>query len=207
MRFDLRLRTALLVLSLAPVAAIGVMLSGTASSAGIAGKTKVNIYDNTQNNWNVLTNDPDTGGPDPVIGFVNFRPTTPDDPTHIVLTVVLKGAAPSCGYSVQLIPQVFDPTAGLAPDGGRTGSGTAFLGDIFTNRKGHGSASFVADATLLPGTAPSGQITYAHVDIEDVDQDCVEKDGTNVEENEYGASGKPPGTDYDLPDNISWLQP
>ena len=177
------------------------------AAAGKSDHTRVNIYDNTDNGWNVTTNDPVTGGPDPVIGFVNFRGTTPLDPTHILIDVVLKNAAPSCGYSVQLIPQSSDPSAGLPPDGTRTGSGTAVLGDIFVNAKGHGEASFVADVTLLPGTAPSGQTTYAHIDIEDVDQDCIEKDGTHVVENEYGASGKPPGTNYDLPDNIHWAQP
>lgn len=177
------------------------------TTPGNAGQTKVYVYDNTQNGWNVTTDDPGTGGPDPVIGFVNFRPTVPGDPTHIKFVVILQDAAPNCGYSFQLIPQVFDPSAGLAPDGTRTGSGTAWLGDIWTNKKGHASATFVADATLLPGTAPSGQITYAHIDIEDVDGDCVEKDGTSVEENEYGASGKPPGSDYDLPVNLHWLQP
>jgi len=38
---------------------------------GEAGQTKVSLYDNTNNGWNVTTNDPVTGGPDPVIGFVN----------------------------------------------------------------------------------------------------------------------------------------
>jgi hypothetical protein len=178
-----------------------------AGEAAHKGQTKVFIYDNTHNNWNVTTNDPVTGGPDPIIGFVNYRPTTPDDPTHIILNVVLKNAAPNCAYSVQLIPQVFDPTAGLPPDGGRHGSSTAIMGDIATNKKGKGTAQFVADATLLEGTAPSGQFTYAHIDIEDVDQDCVEADGTNVEENEYGASGKQPGSPLNIPVNIHWLQP
>jgi hypothetical protein len=43
---------------------------------GEAGLTKVNVYDDTQSCWNVTTPDPGTGDPDPVIGSVNFRPTT-----------------------------------------------------------------------------------------------------------------------------------
>ena len=50
------------------------------------------------------------------------------------------------------------------------------------------------------------ETTYAHIDIEDVDPDCIEKDGTHLEENEYAASGKPPAANYNLSDNIHGRQ-
>lgn len=181
---------------------------------GDAGHTKVNIYDDTHNGWNVSTNDPVTGAPDPAIGFVNFRPTiacTGDnecDPDHIILVVQLKNAAPNCTLSVQLVTTGGATHAGLAPDGNHTGA-INVVGSLTTNDKGHGTTgAIVVDVVTLSGIAASGGNTYAHVDLEDVTGSCTEADGTGVANNEYGASGQVPGgTDYGLAYNIHWLQP
>ena len=65
--------------------------------------------------------DPVTGGPDPVIGFVNFRPTMPDDPTHVVIVVAVKDGAPNCTLTVQLQTSRGTSTGGLPPDGNHSG--------------------------------------------------------------------------------------
>jgi hypothetical protein len=175
---------------------------------GEAGMTKVNIYDNTDNVWNVTTNDPVTGGPDPVIGFVNFRPTTPDDLTHVVVVVALKDGAPSCDYQIQLVTAGSDTGAGLPPDGVHSGF-INVIGTLTTNAQGKGNTGAIeVDATALSGIAASGTFTYAHVDIEDPDANCVEADGTGVANNEYGASGYDPTVGPPPAEaNIHWLQP
>lgn len=184
------------------------------TTPGNAGKTKVNIYDNTHNGWNVTTADPVTGGPDPTVGFVNFRPTipcngvTPEcDPNNIVIVVALKKAAPDCTLSIQLVTSATNPDAGLAPDGAHAGFINT-IGTVTTNSVGNGnSGAIVVDVRTLSGIAPSGQITYAHVDPEAFGA-CTEADGTTVEDNEYGASGQMPGgPDLGLPVNIHWVQP
>lgn len=187
---------------------------GSHVTPGDAGRTKVNIYDNTHNGWNVSTNDPVTGAPDPVIGFVNFRPTIPCtgdnqcDPDHVILVVQLKAGAPNCTLSVQLVTTGGVATAGLAPDGTHSGI-INVVGSITTNDKGHGtSGAIVVDVVTLSGIAASGAFTYGHVDLEDLTGSCMESDGTDVAVNEYGASGQVPGgTDFGLPYNIHWLQP
>jgi hypothetical protein len=197
-----RFKNAVSALAIAALALVGISASAYHGSPGEAGMTKVNIYDNTNDGWNVTV-----GDPDPVIGFVNFRPTTPDDPSVIVVTVSLKDAAPSCDYEVQLVTTGSDETGGLAPDGSHTGIINT-IGTIETNKQGIGNTgAIVVDVNTLIGTATSTNITYAHVDLEDFDGDCTEADGTGVANNEYGASGKIPGSTLDLPTNIHWLQP
>jgi hypothetical protein len=180
---------------------------------GAAGRTKVNVYDDTHNGWNVTTPDPLTGGADPEIGFVNFRPTIgcggggECDPNNIVVVVTLKKAAPNCTLTVQLVTSSTDDGGGLAPDGNHTGF-INVIGTITTNSQGNGNTgAIVVDVGTLGGVAPSGQITYAHVDLEDLAGTCVEADGTPVENNEYGASGERPGQGLGLPTNIHWVQP
>jgi len=174
---------------------------------GQAGMTKIDIYDNTHNIWNVTTNDPDTGGPDPVIGFVNFRPTVPGDPDHVIVTVALKGGAPDCDYNIELVVDANDPNAGLAPDGFHHAAVNP-IGTLTTNRNGLGNSGAIqVDVTTLSNTALSGSFTYAHVDVEDYNGDCTEADGTGVVNNEYGASGQMPGQNLGLPVNMHWEQP
>jgi len=178
---------------------------------GDAGQTKVNLYDNTNNGWNVTTNDPVTGGPDPVIGFVNFRPTVPDDPDHIVIVVVAKKAAPNCTLTVQLQTSRGTPTGGLPPDGGHSGFNNV-IGELTTNSQGKGNSGAIrVDVTTLNGISTLGPFTYAHVDVEDSPAaPCIESDGTSLGPNEYGASGYNPAVGppvSGLPANIHWQQP
>jgi hypothetical protein len=178
---------------------------------GEAGQTKVDLYDNTNNGWNVTTADPVTGGPDPVIGFVNFRPTVPGDPDHVVIVVATKDAAPNCTLTVQLQTSRSTPTGGLPPDGDHSGFNNV-IGELTTNRQGSGnSGAIVVDVTTLNGTAQLGPFTYAHVDLEDsLSAPCTEADGTSLGPNEYGASGFNPAVGPPvpgLPANIHWLQP
>lgn len=182
-------------------------LAGTAAvfandaTPGQAGQTKVNIYDNTNDGWNVTI-----GDPDPVIGFVNFLPTV-DDPNSVKVVVALKDGAPSCDYNIDLVTFGNNADAGLAPDGLHAGSINT-IGTMTTNGQGKGnSGEITVDVTTLFGVAASGDTTYAHVDLEDHDGDCTESDGTTVANNEYGASGKQPGSTLDLPVNIHWTQP
>ena len=189
---------------------VGISIIGIVSAhhytPGDAGQTKINIYDNTHNGWNVLTNDPDTGTPDPVIGFVNFRPTVPLDPSNIIVTVALKDGAPSCTYNIELVTSGSDNRAGLQPDGTHFGY-INIIGTLTTNQNGIGnSGDIVVDVTGLSNIAVSGGITYAHVDLE-AQCTCIEADGTTVEDNEYGASGEKPDQGLGLPVNMHWLQP
>jgi hypothetical protein len=178
---------------------------------GEAGQTKVDLYDNTNNGWNVTTNDPVTGGPDPVIGFVNFRPTVPGDPSHIVLVVATKDAAPNCTLTVQLQTSRGTATGGLAPDGNHSGFNN-IVGELTTNRQGNGnSGAIIIDVTTLDGISTLGPFTYAHVDLEDSPSaPCTESDGTSLGPNEYGASGYNPTVGPPVPGlaaNIHWQQP
>jgi len=161
---------------------------------GEPGQTKVPIYDNTDNGWNVTTNDPVTGGPDPEIGFTNFRPTVPGDPEHIIVVVNLQDGAPNCTYTVELVTDGNSPDGGLPPDGNHTGF-INVIGELTTNGNGHGnSGALMVDVTTLSDVAAAGQRTYAHVDVEDYNGTCVEADGTSVATNEYGSPG------------VSWIQ-
>lgn len=184
---------------------IAMVFSGVAladhETPGEAGNTKVNIYDNTHNGWNVTTTDPDTGGADPVIGFVNFRPTVPGDPSHVVVVASLKDAAPNCTLTVELVLTGTNPAAGLPPDGGHTGFPNQ-IGTLTTNNNGKGnSGAIVVDVETLSGVAPSGEFTWGHVDLEPYSDTCIEEDDTLVGINEYGASAVNEG------DRIHWLQP
>lgn len=184
---------------------IAMIFSGVAladhETPGEAGNTKVNVYDNTHNLWNVTTSDPDTGGADPVIGFVNFRPTVPDDPNHVVVVASVKDAAPNCTLTVDLVLTGTDSEAGLPPDGFHTGLINS-IGTLTTNQNGKGnSGAIVVEVATLDGVAPSGEFTWGHVDLEDKSGTCVEEDGTSVANNEYGASAIAEG------DRIHWLQP
>jgi hypothetical protein len=171
------------------------------ATPGEAGSTKVNVYDNTHNGWNVTTNDPATGGADPVIGFVNFRPTVPDDLDHIVIVASVKNAAPDCTLTIELVTVGTDPDSGLPPDGFHTGF-INVIGTLTTNQNGNGnSGAIVVDVTTLDSVAPSGDFTWGHIDLEDDSGTCVESDGTGVEFNEYGASAVEEG------DRVHWLQP
>lgn len=167
---------------------------------GEAGQTKVNIYDNTNpenGGWNVTIADPFTGGPDPVIGFVNFRPTVPGDLAHAIFVVSLKNGAPNCPYTIELVSVGADPAAGLPPDGQHSGSINP-IGALITNAQGNGnSGAILVDVTSLSNVASAGFFTYAHVDVEN--RNCIEADGTSVDMNEQGASGRMPGQDLSLP--------
>lgn len=183
-------------------------LSGTAvvsanhATPGNAGMTKYNIYDNTNDGWNVTV-----GDPDPVIGFVNFRPTVAGDPNNVKVVVSLKDGAPNCDYNVDLVTSSNNDVAGLAPDGLHFGTPNT-IGTISTNGQGKGNTGDITvDISAIASVAASGDVTYAHIDIEDVDGDCIESDGTAVVNNEYGASGKQPGSALDLPVNMHWTQP
>ena len=178
---------------------------------GEAGQTKVDLYDNTNNGWNVTTSDPVTGGPDPVIGFVNFRPTVPGDPGHIVIVVAAKGAAPNCTLTVQLQTSRGTATGGLPPDGGHSGFSNV-IGELTTNRQGNGnSGALTVDVTALNGISTLGPFTSAHVDLEDSPSaPCTEADATSLGSNEYGASGYNPSVGTPVPGlaaNIHWQQP
>lgn len=194
-------RATVIAIALA-LALMGGSVYGNHATPGTAGQTKVNIYDNTNDGWNVTV-----GDPDPVIGFVNFLPTTPDAPNTVKLVVALKDGAPSCDYNVELVTSANNPSAGLAPDGFHTGFINT-VGTLTTNEQGKGNTGTIeVDVTTLAGVAASGDFTYAHVDLEDHDNNCTESDGTGVASNEYGASGKQPGSTLDLPVNIHWTQP
>ena len=179
--------------------ALAFMLAGVPNAMadhvtpGQAGKTKVDLYDNTNNGWNVTTSDPVTGGPDPVIGFVNFRPTVPGDPDHIVLVVVAKNAVPNCTLTVELQTSRGTSTGGLPPDGNHSGFNNV-IGELTTNGQGKGnSGAITVDVTTLNGISTLGPFTYAHVDLEDSPSaPCSESDGTSLGPNEYGASGYDP---------------
>jgi hypothetical protein len=171
------------------------------ATPGQAGQTKVNIYDNTDDGWNVTV-----GDPDPVIGFVNFLPAV-NDPNSVKVVVALKDGAPSCDYNIDLVTSANNDGAGLAPDGFHSGFINT-IGTLTTNAQGKGnSGEITVDVTTLTNVAASGDTTYAHVDLEDHDGDCTESDGTTVANNEYGASGKQPSSTLDLPVNIHWTQP
>lgn len=165
----------------------------------------VNVYDNTRNGWNVLTKDPVTGGPDPIMGSVRLRPTSASDPT-ILLEISVSGAARDCTLTVQLVTTATGSNAGLPPDGNHSGI-INNVGTLITNSAGSGAVSIVVDVRRLANVAPADQVTYAHADLEDRSQTCREPDGTLVEDNEYGASGKPPGSPLSVPLNIHWIQP
>jgi hypothetical protein len=195
-------KNATATLAVAALALVGMSTEAFHESSGEAGVTKVNVYDNTNDGWNVAV-----GDPDPVIGFVNFRPTVSDDPNNVVVNVQLKNAAPNCTLDIQLVTTATDDTGGLAPDGIHTGFINT-IGTIETNKQGHGSSgAIVVDISSLIGVSTSTNITYAHVDLEDSSGTCIEADETGVANNEYGASGKIPGSTLDLPYNIHWLQP
>jgi len=204
----MRIALACMLAALTAAFAFSSSALGDHVTPGEAGLTKVNIYDNTNNGWNVTTNDPVTGGPDPVIGFVNFRPTTPDDPTHVIVVVALKDGAPSCDYEIQLVVAGSDTGGGLPPDGVHSGF-INIIGTLSTNGQGKGNTGAIeVDVTTLLGTAASGSFTYAHVDLEDPDANCTEADGTGVANNEYGASGYDPTVGPPPAEaNIHWLQP
>jgi hypothetical protein len=178
------------------------VLANHADGPGAAGQTMLNIYDNTHSGgWNVTTNDPVTGGPDPVIGFVNFRPTVPGDADHVQVVVVLKNGAPNCDYELQLVTFGSNTSGGLAPDGFHNGD-INVIGTLSTNAQGKGnSGAITVDVTTLGSVALSGGHTYAHIDLEDPDGDCTESDGTSVANNEYGASA------VDVDARMHWLQP
>ena len=144
--------------------AVALMLIGAPTALadhvtpGEAGQTKVDLYDNTNNGWNVTTNDPVTGGLDPVIGFVNFRPTVPGDPNHVVIVVAAKGAVPNCTLTVQLQTSRGTPTGGLPPDGDHSGFNNV-IGELTTNRQGNGnSGAITVDVTTLNGISTLGSV-------------------------------------------------
>jgi len=197
--------------------ALAFMLAGVPNAMadhvtpGEAGQTKVSLYDNTNNGWNVTTSDPVTGGQDPVIGFVNFRPTVPGDANHIVVVVAAKGAVPNCTLTVQLQTSRGTPTGGLPPDGTHSGFNNV-IGELTTNGQGNGnSGAITVDVTTLNGISTLGPFTYAHVDLEDSPSaPCIESDGTSLGPNEYGASGYNPAVGPPVPGlaaNIHWEQP
>ncbi len=196
----LQIASSLVLSSVVAVGLIAAPVFASQGTSGNAGQTKVDIYDNTDNGWNVATNDPVTGGPDASIGFVNFRPTVPGDLTNVKVVAALKNGAPNCTYNIQLVTSGNNTSGGLAPDGFHTGS-INVIGNLTTNGSGKGnSGELTVDTTTLVGAAVSGSITYAHVDIEAVGS-CTEADGTNVANNEYGASA------VAVVDRIQWLQP
>lgn len=170
------------------------------TTPGNAGMTKVNVYDDTNDGWDLT---------DPVIGFVNFRPTVNGDPDNVKVVVALQNAAPNCTFNIELVTSGNDDEAGLAPGTGHTGW-INVVGEITTNKHGKAnSGDITVDVNGLSFVAPSGELTYAHVDLEPQTNDCYEDEaaGDVVVNNEYGASGKVPGTNYDLPVNMHWLQP
>lgn len=176
------------------------------TTPGNVGQTKVDVYDNTHNGWNVNTTDPLTGGADPTIGFVNYRATVPDDPNHAIFVVALKDAAPNCRLRIDVVTDGAD--SGLEPDANHSGSINP-IGSITTNAKGKAnSGEIVVDVRTLSGTAGSGAISAAHVDLEPL-ASCTEADDSPVSNNEYGASGAPDGYvgATPLPSQIHWLQP
>lgn len=154
----------------------------------------VNLYDDTENSWNFLTFDPVTGGPDSVIGAVGFRPPSPLDP-NVVIAVYINGAAANCTLTVELVTAANDFRAGLPPDGNHFGI-INVIGTLKTNPAGSASGSFVIDVRKLANVATVGQTTYAHIDLEDYSGTCMDPDGTQVNTNEYGASGKTPGSAF-----------
>lgn len=191
----------MLFIAMTALALSGGMVFAAHTTPGNAGMTKYNIYDNTDDIWNVTV-----GTPDPVIGFVNFRPTLAGDPDQVHVVVALKDAAPNCDFTVELVTSGTNTGAGLAPNGIHTGF-INNIGTISTNGAGKGNTgNITVDVTTLFGVAPSGRTTYAHVDLEPIGQ-CREDDGTFVVTNEYGASGKRPNQAFDLPVNMHWLQP
>jgi hypothetical protein len=174
------------------------------TTPGEAGLTMVNIFDNTHNGWNVDTNDPDTGDADPVIGFANFRPTVNGDPDNIIVVVKLMDAAPNCDYDLELVTYGNNTDGGLAKDGNHTGFPNP-IGNMTTNGAGKGnSGAIVVNVSSLTWVADSGMDTYAHIDVEDYDLNCIEEDGSTVQINEYAATSH----DDDIPGTIlHWTQP
>lgn len=141
------------------------------------------LLDNTQDGYNL--------GVDPQVGIVGYK-TCSADPTHIVVQVKMLGAVPNSGeLNIQLVTAGNDPGCGLHPDGSSGHYGDINdIGTISTNKWGVGySAQIKVDVTSLENVAPSGAMTYAHVDVEDYTPPYV------LDMNQYGATP------------LMWLQP
>lgn len=192
------------VAAAAAAIAIAVALFSSASAAPAwpdLGQATIPIYDNTTDGWNVHT-----GTPDPTVGFVNFRPTGPGDTDRLRLTVVLQKAAPACSYNLELVLWGTTPTGGLGPDDFHHGRINR-IGTMTTNGAGNGNSGAIhVDVRTLLEAVP-GVVNYGHIDIEDYDQDCVERDGTNVNGNEYAATSWVTFADGSEGSMLRWLQP
>lgn len=173
---------------------------GGATDSGLGG-TKINIYDNTHDTWNV-----NVGTPDPTLGFVNFLPPTASDPNTLTLVVALKKAAPNCTLRIEIVTDGTDPAGGLGADSIHTGWITS-VGSITTNGAGNGNTgAFTVDVRTIGGTVP-GVVNYAHVDLEDDLRLCKESDGTGVSFNEYGASSSVTLSSGATGTLFHWMQP
>ena len=138
-----------------------VLLIAMTSVVG-ATRNRLELLSNTQNGYNL--------GTDPDVGWVSYRLPTPGDPTHIMINVKIHKGIPNSGpLDIELVTKGTDTGGGLPPDGsaGHTGY-INIIGTISTNGAGEGqSGDIMVDVTTLGSVAPSGQVTYAHVDIED----------------------------------------
>ena len=175
-------------------------LPGQATDLG-NGMSKMNIYDETYDVWNVHT-----GTPDPVIGFVNFLAPSAADPNNLTLVVALKKAAPNCTLTIEVVTDGTDPDGGLGADSFNTGWITV-VGTITTNGAGNGNTgAFTVDVRTIFGTV-AGEVNYAHIDLEPYNVQCMEKDGTAVWGNEYGASSSVMLASGATGTLFHWMQP
>lgn len=181
---------------------LGPSLAGaTHSSPASAGQTKISVFDETYDGWDVHSSTPD-----PVIGFVNFRPPTAGDLNHLILVVALERAAPSCDYGIELVLWGTTLSGGLAADDFHHGRINR-VGSMDTNAAGRGNSGAIrVDVTTLLDALP-GVVNYAHVDIEDYDGDCVEADGTPVLNNEYAGADSTQLAPGVFGTRLHWLQP
>lgn len=172
--------------------AVGLMvvLLVAMTSAVEAKRSRLELLSGTSNGYNLagVSNDPITGLPDPDVGWVSYRLPTKGDPNNIIINVKIHNGVPNSGpLRIELVTAGPNPSGGLPPDGSAPHSGAInIIGIISTNAAGEAqSGAIVVDVTTLFNVSPSGQPTFAHVDVE----------GGPLPVNDYAAT------------LISWMQP
>jgi hypothetical protein len=140
------------------------------------GAQNFEVYDNTQDGLQVAT-DPDTGNIE--------ANANPGGQARLILEVHAQKVAPNCVLTVELVRDSAVVNGGLSA-AGHSGF-TQVLGTITTNGVGNGNGHF--DVEVGDGTLDTD--IYGHVDLEDYNFTCKEKDGTGVAINEYGGAPDP----------------
>ena len=172
--------------------AVGLMvvLLVAMTSAVEAKRSRLELLSGTSNGYNLagVSNDPDTGLPDPDVGWVSYRLPTKGDPNNIIINVKIHKGVPNIGpLEIELVTSAQIVSGGLDPSGNsRHGGIRTVIGTISTNAAGEGqSGDIVVDVRTLSNVSPSGLRTFAHVDVE----------GGPLLTNDYAATV------------LSWMQP